>query len=250
MAGELLPEFDISTKVGFFSDESGSAEHCLTPKLLRYAVNRTVDDLGTEPSTILLHNPEQSLAGLPSAEALDRLQAACAVLEDAQTQRLCRQWGWSTWNPGPLLSALTAAGDVCPQPGVLMVRAGLLVSSKVLDAADRLFELLTVPIERRWGMSPFGGTMGDPLWDGVDARVYLADEAVCTQAQAALRTAFELPAVERVVVGTDNLAHLRDLVMATALHVDIDVLCNYRELLRGRQGEQHQPEPRLARVRR
>jgi hypothetical protein len=62
--------------------------------------------------------------------------------------------------------------------------------------------------------------MREPVWDNVDTRVYLAGEAMCTQAQTAFRTAFEGPSVERVVVGTDNLMHLHELVMATTLRPD------------------------------
>lgn len=248
MAEDLLPEFDISTKVGFFPDEAGRPVHHLTPEILRYGVRLTVDDLDLEPSTILLHNPEQSLANLPPAEALERLQAACAVLDEAQAEGLCGEWGWSTWNPQPILSALTVAEHAL-QPAVIMVRAGLLVDSDGLDDAERLFEMLDIPAEGRWGMSPFGGNAQEPVWDEVDARVYLAGGALCTQPQAVFRTAFELPAVDRVVVGTENLTHLSDLVMATTLQVDAELVSTYRGLLRRRRAEQHQLESRLARVR-
>ena len=130
-----------------------------------------------------------------------------------------------------------------------MVRAGLLVDSDGLDAAERLFEALDIPAEGRWGMSPFGGNAREPVWDEVDAQVYLAGGALCTQAQAAFRTAFELPGVERIAVGTENLTHLTDLVMATMLQIDADAVSTYRGLLRRRKAEQHQLATRLARVR-
>jgi pyridoxine 4-dehydrogenase len=115
-----------------------------------------VDDLGVEPTTILLHNPEVSLMGLDPVEAFERLQAACALLEEMPAAGLCGQWGWSTWNSGPILAALGAAHGPFPAPAVVMVRAGLLVDPDGLDDAERLFTLLGVPAEGRWGMSPFG----------------------------------------------------------------------------------------------
>lgn len=245
-AHDLLPEFDISTKVGFFPDEDGRPVHHLTPELLRYAVATTVEDLGLEPTTILLHNPEVSLRGLNPVDAFERLQAACAVLEEMRTVGLCGQWGWSTWSPGPILSALGAAHGPFPAPAVVMVRAGLLVDPDGLDDADRLFTLLDVPAEGRWGMSPFGGDTRQKVWDEVDARVHIAGGTLCTKAQAAFRTAFKLPVVDRIAVGTENLTHLRELVMSSTLQVDEDTVSTYRGLLRSAQ---HQPAAQLAKVR-
>lgn len=241
-----MPEFDISTKVGFFPDEDGKAVHHLTPELLRYAVATAVDDLGVEPTTVLLHNPEVSLKGLDPLQAFDRLQEACAVLAEMQAVGLCGQWGWSTWNPGPILSALGAADGPFPEPAVVMVRAGLLVDPDGLDDADRLFTLLKVPAEGRWGMSPFGGNARQQVWDEIDARVHMAGGAMCTKAQAAFRTAFSLPTVDRIAVGTENLTHLRELVMASTLRVDEGTVSTYRGLLRNAQ---HQPAAQLAKVR-
>ncbi|HWR49332.1 MAG TPA: hypothetical protein VN327_17240, partial [Pseudonocardiaceae bacterium] len=63
-AGDLLPEFMISTKVGFFPG-SARAEHSLDPRRLRQAVEESVEDLCRPPDVVLLHNPERTLAALP-----------------------------------------------------------------------------------------------------------------------------------------------------------------------------------------
>ncbi|MFD9689865.1 aldo/keto reductase [Kitasatospora sp. NPDC059088] len=92
VAGDLLPKFSISTKVGYFEDG-----HSLLPERLRHAVEKTAKDLGHEPGTILLHNPEHSA---PDAETLTH---ACAALVDATAAGLCEHWGISTWDPRPLV---------------------------------------------------------------------------------------------------------------------------------------------------
>ncbi|MCC9312463.1 aldo/keto reductase [Kitasatospora sp. RB6PN24] len=212
VAGDLLPKFSISTKVGYVEDG-----HSLDPARLRSAVERAAKNLGREPDTVLLHNPEQST---PDAETLRK---ACAVLADAAAGGLCGAWGVSTWDPRPLV------GLDLPRPDVLMVRCGLLVSSSVLDAGEALVTGWRPAAV--WGMSPFGGSPIAPVWEKVDARVFLR-AADATPVQAALRVAFALPKVAAVAVGTDDTGHLRELVGATAYEINADVVREYRHLLR------------------
>lgn len=230
---DLLPEFTISTKIGFFPGEGQRTAHHLTPELLRYGAELTVEDLGTVPAVMLLHNPEESLSALPASEAYDRLSAACAELAEAKSAGLCGEWGISSWNPAPVLAALAAdEGVAVPRPDVVMVRAGMLVSADALDFAEELFGLLNVPFAGRWGMSPFGGHARDPIWNEINARTILDGQPRCNQHQAAFRLAYALPTVQRVAVGADNPNHLRDLITATTLDVDRERLSTYRTLLR------------------
>ncbi|MFE0464081.1 aldo/keto reductase [Kitasatospora sp. NPDC058965] len=212
VAGDLLPKFSISTKVGYFEDE-----HSLSPARLRGAVEKTVNDLGREPDALLLHNPEHSA---PNAEVLWQ---ACAVLAGAAEKGRCGAWGISTWDPRPLVGL-----DV-PRPDILMVRSGLLVSSGVLDAAEALVTAWR-PTRVR-GMSPFGGSVTDPVWQKFDPRMFLRTSDA-TPIQAAFRVAFELPGVEAVAVGTDDTEHLRELCGGLEHEIDADVLRAYWQLLR------------------
>nr|WP_033331399.1 aldo/keto reductase [Streptomyces novaecaesareae] len=212
VAGDLLSKFSISTKVGYFEDG-----HSLLPGRLRRAVEKTVKDLGREPDTILLHNPEHSA---PDAETLTH---ACAALADAAAAGLCGHWGISTWDPRPLIGL-----DV-PRPDTLMVRSGLLVGSSVLDAAEALVTGWQPAVV--WGMSPFGGSTTAPVWARIDPRVFLRVPAA-TAVQAAFRVAFALPGVEAVAVGTDEAEHLRELLGGLAYEIDTEVLRSYRQLLR------------------
>ncbi len=59
-AGDLLSEFMISTKVGFFPGDR-EPEHSLDPVRLRRAIHQSVQDLGIQPDVVLLHNPERTL---------------------------------------------------------------------------------------------------------------------------------------------------------------------------------------------
>ncbi|MFB7473728.1 aldo/keto reductase [Kitasatospora sp. NPDC056184] len=212
VAGALLPKFSISTKVGYFSDG-----HSLSPARLREAVETVVADLGREPDTVLLHNPEHSG---PDAQALMK---ACAVLADAVKQGWCGSWGISTWDPRPLI------GLDALRPDVLMVRSGLLVSSSVLDAAEALVTAWRPT--RVHGMSPFGGSATDPVWQKIDPRVFLRSSDA-TPVQAAFRVAFALPEVEAVAVGTDDAEHLRELCGGLEHEIDTHALQAYRQLLR------------------
>ncbi|WP_326766144.1 aldo/keto reductase [Streptomyces sp. NBC_01591] len=215
-AGDLLPNFTISTKVGYFP-----GEHSLDPARLRAGVERAAKELGREPDAVLLHNPEHSH---PDAEMLAQ---ACAVLAGAAQAGLCGRWGVSSWNPRPLVGLDT------PCPDVLMVRSGLLVGVDVLEAAEAIVTRWRP--SQVWGMSPFGGSANEAVWGKFDPRIFLRDALSATRVQAAFRSAYGLPRVDAVAVGTDNVEHLRELVGALAYEVDDQVVQEYRQLLRARR---------------
>ncbi|MDT0308460.1 aldo/keto reductase [Streptomyces sp. DSM 44917] len=230
VAGDLLPRLTISTKVGFFPGSRG-AEHSLEPARLRAALERTGRDLGRAPDLVFLHNPERSLARLPVAEARDRLARACGVLAEAASGGWCGGWGIASWHPAALLGP---AGNV-PRPGVLMVPCGLLVPVRTLDAADALAERWELPVAAVRGMSPFGGNATASVWRSADPRLFLPDRATGLSAvQAAFRVAWHLPRVGSVAVGSDDPAHLRELVDALGAEVVQETVRRYRALLRER----------------
>ena len=170
---------------------------------------------------MFLHNPEHS------AFDAGTLGPACAALADTAKAGLCRSWGVSTWDPRPLMDF-----DV-PCPDVLMVRAGLLVGLDVLEAAETLATRWRP--SRVWGMSPFGGSTAQEVWERFDPRVFLRGPASATKVQAAFRSSYGLPGVDAVAVGTDNVDHLRELTEAVAYEVDENVVQEYRQLLKARQ---------------
>lgn len=229
VAGDLLPQLAVSTKVGFFP-RPGHAEHSLVPSRLLGALTQTNRDLGRPPDLVFLHNPERSLRG-PADQAREALAQACQAMDEASQMGLCRSWGVASWDPSALTGLID---DAAPGPSVLMVRAGLLVDIGTLDAAE-------APAARWspsavWGMSPFGGDADAPVWDMVDPRIFLHEpSAEVSRVQAAFRTAYDLPAVDTVAVGTDDPSHLRELFHALPQETDRAVLLRYRLLLRERQ---------------
>ncbi len=227
-AGNLLSEFTISTKVGFFPSSRGP-EHCLDPARLRQAVHQSVQDLGVQPDVVLLHNPERTLADLPPEQGRDSWAAACTALNDMAAAGWCRSWGVACWDPRPVLTVLDRAP---PGPALVMVRAGLLVRAEILDASERLATWLGLAAHVRWGMSPCGGQATHPIWDEVDARQFLQGSQDCSRISAAFRVAYELPQVSRVAVSTSSAEHLAELVAATALDADDNQIARYRSLLR------------------
>lgn len=170
---------------------------------------------------VLLHNPENSH---PDAEILAH---ACTVLADAAQTGLCGGWGVSSWDPRPLVD-LDA-----PCPDVLMVRAGLLVGVGVLEAVEALVARWRPG--QVWGMSPFGGSTTEAVWEKFDPRIFLRDSPSATRVQATFRSAYGLPRVDAVAVGTENADHLEELVSALAYEVDGQVVREYRQLLQTRR---------------
>ncbi|MFB9347793.1 aldo/keto reductase [Streptomyces heliomycini] len=232
-AGALLPKFTLSTKVGYFPGRDGG-EHCLNPVRLRAAVERAADDLGREPDLVFLHNPEHSLRETTS-HGRDMLAQACAALDNSVAKGLCAAWGVASWDPSPLLDLID---PTTPRPSVLMVRAGLLVGIGTLDAADALIKAWDLGNRTVWGMSPFGGSAGAPVWARIDPRVFLRDGSRFSRVQAAFRTAYHLPRVDSVAVGTDDPAHLGELVDALVGEFEERTIHEYRGLLRDRSRDQ------------
>lgn len=232
--GDLLSAFTVSTKVGYFPASGGRARHSLDPVELRAALVRTSRDLGRAPDVVFLHNPEASMAAGERGD--EQLAAACGVLAEAVSAGACGAWGIATWNPRAVAALATPLPAV---PDVLMVRSGLLVGHEVLAVAEVLARRWGIPVERRWGMSPFGGDPAAPPWRRSDPRIFLA-EAVGepTAVQAAFRVAFELPMVGAVAVSTDRPDHLRELVDATGLAANAEFIGGYRRLLAERCARQ------------
>ncbi|MFF7076336.1 aldo/keto reductase [Streptomyces lavendulae] len=226
-AADLLPKFTLSTKVGFFPG-AGGAEHSLDPVRLRLAVERAARELGREPDTVLLHNPEHSLTGLSPADGHALLGNACTALADAARDGLCRAWGVASWDPRPL--GVIRVEDL-PSPDVLMVRAGFLVGIDLLDATTVLRTAWQAGETR--GMSPFGGGHRK-VWEGFDPRPFLRPpHDGWSRFQAAFRTAFHLPTASAVAVGTDDPGHLAQLVRALGAEVDTAAVSQYLRALHG-----------------
>lgn len=233
VAGDLLPSLTISTKVGFFPTGNGHAEHSLEPGCLLQALEKTNTDLRRPPDLVFLHNPERSLVQNRD-HAAEALATACNALQEAATRGLCGAWGVASWDPSRLPELIDTT---TPRPDVLMARAGLTVSTTVLDAAETL--IAQWKPNARWGMSPFAGETADPVWQTFDPRIFLQGPSDdMSRLQAAFRLAYHLPPVDTVAVGTDNPTHLRELLNALPRKVDSTAIRRYRSLLR--EGARHQ----------
>lgn len=228
-AGDLIHEFAISTKVGYFQVGTGNY-HSLRRGMLREAIEKTVHNLGVPPTAVFLHNPEQSLKALHPAQAYEYFADACQELERAVDAGLCGSWGVASWQPAPLAKVLRAGSD-CPKPQALMVRAGLSLTDEQLDAGESLGWELNLDADQRWGMSPFNGSTSDPAWSTTDLSSFFEPDQEHTSVQAAFRLAFELPHCTRLAVGTGNHQHLSELAAATRLEVSATAVDNYRELI-------------------
>ncbi|MFJ9886026.1 aldo/keto reductase [Streptomyces sp. NPDC091287] len=225
VAGDLLPNFSVSTKIGYFS-ANGTSVHSLDPDRLRAALEGAVRDLRREPDLVFLHNPEHSLAAASERLAPNLLGNACSVLVDATARGLCGSWGISSWDPRSLIEL---GNPQFPRPDVIMLRAGLLVGAEVLHAGQDL--ALRFDPSAVWGMSPFAGSTADPVWARFDPRLFLRAPERVNKAQAAFRVAFHLPEAAKVAVSSNSADHLSELVGSLAHEVDSATVAEYRRLL-------------------
>ncbi|WP_405848365.1 aldo/keto reductase [Streptomyces sp. NBC_01518] len=214
IADDLLPSFTISTKVGYFPNGHG-----LDPARLRVAVERSAEELGRTPDTVLLHNPETSPSGFADA---------CAVLLEMCKAGFCKTWGLSTWDPRPLLEA----DWEIPRPDVAMVRAGLTVPVGILDSVDELVD--RAGITDLWGMAPFAGDADDSIWQTVNTATFLIPGQQSSALQAGVAAAFAIPEVTRLAVGTSHVEHLAEAVGGAQLEINTETVTAYRSLLRER----------------
>ncbi|MGW2404112.1 aldo/keto reductase [Streptomyces sp. NPDC001739] len=234
VGSDLLPRFKISTKVGFFP-AAGQAEHSLAPDRLREAQEQTNRDLGRAPDLVFLHNPERSLPD-SSSVSQDTLGMACAAMERAAAEGLCGGWGISSWDPRPLLSLVDGT---IPRPDAVMVRAGLLAGIDSLEASETLAARWDLNPTQLWGMSPFGGSATQPLWGQLDPQLFIQDpDDDLSTVQATFRTAYWLPRVGSIAVGTDSPSHLAELVDTLRYEANVGSLRTYRQLLRERADRQ------------
>ncbi|ETA02153.1 putative oxidoreductase, aryl-alcohol dehydrogenase like protein [Frankia sp. CcI6] len=238
MIPDLLPEFHLSTKVGFFPSSTGHSEHSLEPARIRRAMEKSVDALGRVPDVVFLHNPERSVREAGAGRGQDLFLEAARTLNDAVQSGLCAEWGISTWDARPLVDALGGyLPDHAPRPAHLMHRSGVLASPAVWEAADSFAGLLRVDVRNRWGMSPFGGDTRQSFWESLNLASLLSARPpfVLAVPQVAFRLAYELPPAARVAVSLNRLSHLRQLVEAARLDVDQENIERYRVLLRNRR---------------
>ncbi|MBL7495966.1 aldo/keto reductase [Frankia sp. CNm7] len=235
LAPDLLGEFYLSTKVGFFPAPGGPAEHSLEPARLRDALRLTADTLGRVPDLVFLHNPERAVREAGLDRGRDLFLAAAATMDEEARAGTTRAWGVSTWDARPLALALSAVGatGAAPRPARLMHRSGVLVSPGVLAATDEIAGLLRVDAADRWGMSPFGGDTRPPFWEKLRLTPLLGSPppAGVDTFQAAFRLAYELPPVTRVAVSANDPGHLDRLLDAVRLPVDPARVDQYRDLL-------------------
>jgi aryl-alcohol dehydrogenase-like predicted oxidoreductase len=112
-----------------------------------------------------------------------------------------------------------------------MTRAGLTLDTATLNTAEEVATLLRISPANRWGMSPFAGSTADTAWRTTSLTPFLEAGQPHTPLQVACRLAYELPSVTHLATGTDNPAHLAELVAATDLAVSTDVVDRYRQLI-------------------
>ncbi|MBU0631467.1 aldo/keto reductase [bacterium] len=74
-------------------------QHCLSPKYLRWSVEKSLDNLGLKTLDILyLHNPETQLGYVDYKTLLARIEDAFALFEEMVKEGKIRNYGIAAWN--------------------------------------------------------------------------------------------------------------------------------------------------------
>lgn len=223
-AGELLDQFTISTKVSPRSDLAALKEQTW----------RAADELGTGPAAVLVHKPERTLSILDNSAALRWWSSVAETMTECVAAGACRSWGIACWDPRPAVPVI-ADTESLPRPDVAMVRVGLLVPASVLTAAEDLLTRLRLAPVNRWGMSPFAGDPGLLTETGIHQFLGPAADAGSSTTAVALASAWHLPRVARLAVGTASTDHLAELVAAGQIPVDADRIKRYRRWITARR---------------
>lgn len=80
-------------------DEIVIDQHCLSPKYLRWSVEKSLDNLGLKTLDILyLHNPETQLGYIDYATLLQRIEDAFVLFEELVKEGKIRAYGIAAWN--------------------------------------------------------------------------------------------------------------------------------------------------------
>ena len=204
----------------------------LTPRAgwppLAEQAERTVDELGTAPDVLLLHNPEHVMRQLPGPYSRERWWAVTAgTMAELVAQGTCHAWGLACWDPRPLVPVLEGTAVPAPAPEVVMTRAGLLVPAPVRRGIDALAAAL--PSAHRWGMSPLAGQ--PRLLDDIPLHDLLAEHQEASRWQIAIAAAWRCPTVTRLAVGAHTPKHLDELAAAARLPLNDERLNTCQSLL-------------------
>lgn len=74
-------------------------QHCLSPKYLRWSVEKSLENLGVETLDIMfLHNPETQLGYVDYKTLLKRIEKAFALFEKMVQEGKIKSYGVATWN--------------------------------------------------------------------------------------------------------------------------------------------------------
>jgi len=74
-------------------------QHCLSPKYLRWSVEKSLENLGLDTLDIMfLHNPETQLGYVEYGELLQRIEAAFILFEELVKEGKIKSYGIATWN--------------------------------------------------------------------------------------------------------------------------------------------------------
>ncbi|MGW6574074.1 hypothetical protein ACWGAN_18110 [Streptomyces sp. NPDC054945] len=149
-AADLLPKHALSTKAGFVPS-AGGTEHSLDPSRLRPAIEKAAQELGREPDTALLHNPERSLTSPSPADG----QAVPGRHTPGAAQAVAGHVDRSGASAAEEARPLGTIGvDALPSPDFPKVRAGFLVGIDLLDttAVPRNCSNPPTPITARLGL--------------------------------------------------------------------------------------------------
>lgn len=213
-------------------DELVAGGHSLAPRFIRYCIAMSRQNLGLRTIDLYyLHNPEQQLSAVDRTELLARLRAAFAVLEDAVARGDVGAYGCATWQglrvpPGApehvSLEELSAvahdvAGDDHHFKAVqLPINLAMPEAVRVPTQPLRGKMVTALQAADALGVSVIASAslMQGKLTSGLPETIRELFPAADTDAQRASTFVRTLPGVTSALVGTRNVSHLLEHLVA------------------------------------
>lgn len=210
-------------------DDVVAGGHSLASTFLKYCIARSRQNLGVRTIDVYyLHNPEQQLASTTPAQLQARLRVAFATLEEAVARRDIGVYGVATWNgllvpPGAkghlslaelVETAREVAGDAhhfraVQLPVNLAMAAAVREPTQRLDAREPV-PALEAAVALGLTVVASASLMQGQLARGLPDPVRALFPRARSDAARALSFVRALPGVATALVGTREVAHLRE----------------------------------------
>ena len=191
-------------------DEVTKSGHCISPRYLRWSVDRSLMNLAVDAIDVLyVHNPEAQHEIADHGSVYDRLARAFAELEDLVAQRKIGAYGVATWNALRVPAAHPEHLDLSHLIALAQKAGGERHHFRFVQAPFNLMEteLITVRSQSHEGESRSALHVANALGLRVVASSPLAAGRLRHRAAQAVDFVRSVPGLSAVLVGATHRMH-------------------------------------------